>query len=62
MSEIKGQMLGIILVIAIFGVVLGLMTTAFTTSAEAIQSRVEEAASTSVEPANHNGRAYTLHY
>lgn len=45
MSEIKGQLLGIILAIAVFGVVVGAMTAAFANVSDTIASRVESVAS-----------------
>lgn len=45
MSEIKGQLLGIVLVLAIFGIVLGIMTLAFQNSGQTIASRLTSAAS-----------------
>ncbi len=67
MSEIKGQLLGIVLVIAIFGVVIGILTAAFTSSAETVQSRMEDLASGSsqrVNPENNidTQKNYSLHY
>ena len=65
MSEIKGQLLGIILVRAIFGVVLGAMTAAFTHASETIEDRVEDAAYTNTVKPDPNGlapRNYTLLY
>ena len=65
MSEIKGQLLGIILVLAIFGVVLGALTTAFTHASATIQERVEDAAYTNTVKPDPNERAeksYSLHY
>ena len=68
MSELKGQLLGIILVISVFGVLLGILTAAFQHSAETIQSRVEDAAYTNTEHEEEetdidpNGRAYRLVY
>lgn len=47
MSEIKGQLLGIILTIAIFGVVLTTMVTAFGNMSDTVGSRVESIANTS---------------
>lgn len=44
MSEIKGHLLGIILTIAIFGVVLTAMTAAFTSVSETIGQRATDAA------------------
>ena len=41
MSEIKGQLLGIVLVVAVFGVVGGVLVTAFSKSAETIGSKIE---------------------
>ena len=66
MSEIKGQLLGIILVIAIFGVVVGALTAAFQSTAENIQGRMEDAASTSLRPDSSprvdTEKNYSLHY
>ena len=70
MSELKGQLLGIILVISVFGVLLGILTAAFQHSAETIQSRVEEAAYTNsdteegpeIDPNGRVGRNYKLVY
>lgn len=41
MSEIKGQLLGIVLVVAVFGVVGGVLVTAFSASAETIETKIE---------------------
>ena len=63
MSEIKGQLLGIILVLAVFGTVLGVLTTAFQHSAETIQDRIEDAAYTNtVRPSARANAEYSLHY
>lgn len=48
MSEIKGQLLGIILTIAIFGVVLTAMVASFGKMSETVGSRVEEIATTEI--------------
>lgn len=48
MSEIKGQLLGIILTISIFGVVLGAMVTAFGRMSSKVGDRVDEIATTEV--------------
>ncbi len=42
MSEIKGQLLGIVLVISVFGVVAGLLTYAFKSSANSIANKIIE--------------------
>ena len=47
MSEIKGTLLSIVLAIAMFGVVLTLMTTTFTNVANSIGENAEAAAETS---------------
>lgn len=47
MSEIKGQLLGIILAIALFGIVFGVLTTAFRTTGATVASRMNEVALTS---------------
>ena len=40
MSEIKGQLLGIILVVTIFGAVAGVLLTAFTTAANNTSTKI----------------------
>ena len=40
MSEIKGQLLGIILVVTIFGAVAGVLLTAFTTTANNTSTKI----------------------
>ena len=69
MSEIKGQLLGIIMVLAIFGVVLATLSIAFSNSASTIGSRVESIANegqpapaAAGAPAGRVHKAYTLHY
>lgn len=52
MSEIKGQLLGIILTIAIFGVVLTGMSIAFANVSDSIGTRAEEIATTQVTSEN----------
>lgn len=46
MSEIKGQLLGIVLAIALFGVVFGVLVNAFGRTSSAISSRMVEVANT----------------
>lgn len=48
MSEIKGQLLGIILTISIFGIVLAAMATSFGKMGDSIGERMEEVATTEV--------------
>lgn len=48
MSEIKGQLLGIILTISIFGVVLAAMVASFGKMSDRVGERVEEIATTEV--------------
>lgn len=62
MSEIKGQLLGIILTISIFGVVLGAMITAFTTASKSIGDKMTAAATTSVAPTMAESHNYNLKY
>lgn len=50
MSEIKGQLLGIVLVLAIFGAISGALYAAFKTSADNVSTKVS--ADTKVPPAN----------
>lgn len=42
MSEFKGQLLGLVLVIAIFGVITGILTTAFKSTATELADRMED--------------------
>lgn len=55
MSEIKGQLLGIVLAIALFGVVFGILVTSFGRSSTLIGNRmadvVETTGSYTMEPA-----------
>jgi len=56
MSEIKGQLLGIILAIALFGIVFGVLTAAFRSTGATVASRMDEVALTSA-PAEAPGAA-----
>lgn len=47
MSEIKGQLLGIVLAIALFGVVFGILVNSFGKTSTAIGNKMTEVASTS---------------
>lgn len=64
MSEIKGQLFGIVLVIAVFTVVISIITSSFQYSAEAIQQRAEDIVYTgTTKPSTHSLDAdYVLHY
>ena len=68
MSEIKGQLLGVILTISIFGIVATTMATSFKKAGESIGSKVENAANTTVtaaaaaEPVSPANAAYYLVY
>lgn len=42
MSEIKGQLLSIVLVVAVFGAVAGILFTAFKTSAQSVSTKITE--------------------
>ena len=42
MSEIKGQLLSIVLVVAVFGAVAGILLTAFRSSATSVSSKITE--------------------
>ncbi|MFA6755650.1 MAG: hypothetical protein WCR97_04000 [Bacilli bacterium] len=42
MSELKGQLLGLILVIAVFGVIAGALITAFQNSAKSVATKIED--------------------
>ena len=54
MSELKGQLLGMILVLAAFGTILGILIPAFATSAEAVNKNITVEANGSVKYANPN--------
>lgn len=68
MSEIKGQLLGIILTISIFGIVAAAMATSFTNASKKIGEQVENVATTEVAAAqerfdNNKGRiSYKIVY
>ena len=47
MSEVKGQLLGIVLAIALFGIVFGIMVNSFGRTSTIIGNRMVEVASTS---------------
>ena len=49
MSELKGQLLGMILVLAAFGTILGILIPSFQKSAEAINKQIDVDGSGSVE-------------
>lgn len=42
MSEIKGQMLGLVLVLAVFGLVAGVIYASFQSSANNLSSKIEQ--------------------
>lgn len=54
MSELKGQLLGMVLVLAAFGAILGILIPAFTASAEAVNKEITVEANGSVKWANPN--------
>ena len=54
MSELKGQLLGMILVLAAFGTILGILIPAFAASAEAVNKNITVEANGSVKFANPN--------
>lgn len=51
MSEIKGQLLGIVLVVAVFGVVGTVLVTSFETAATSLQTKIEDV----TEPSSDSG-------
>ena len=64
MAEIKGQLLGIVLAIGVFGVVFAAMTATFQKVSKAVEDKAtsviaEDPSLTSQEPAP---RPYLLHY
>jgi len=44
MSEIKGQLLGIVLAIAMFGIIFGLLQTSFGRTTQKVSDRMEDTA------------------
>jgi uncharacterized protein YggE len=54
MSELKGQLLGMVLVLAAFGAILGILIPAFAASAEAVNKEITVEANGSVKWANPN--------
>ena len=61
MSEVKGTLLAIVLAVAVFGVVFGIISVAMHESAESIAGRMTESAETQYTPEG-NGQTvvYTL--
>lgn len=64
MFEIKGQLLGIVLVLTIFGVVTVAMTTGFERAADTVQERIENEVYHGTSQPSHraDNRAYNLVY
>jgi len=60
MSEIKGQILGIVLVLAVFGVVAGTLYNAFVKSAKDVGNKVSGATSGNWTDANSEGENGTV--
>ncbi len=52
MSEIKGQLLSIVLVVAVFGAVAGVLFTAFKTSAQQVSTKITEDPAISTQGSN----------
>lgn len=65
MSEIKGQLLGLVLAIAIFSIVFGAMTAMFLNTSNSIAEKAENIASTQYVPTSVSKpapNALGLHY
>lgn len=65
MSEIKGQLLGLVLAIAIFSIVFGVMTVMFFNTSRSIQDRAEDVANENYindEVEEHMPSVVGLHY
>ena len=60
MSEVKGTLLAIVLAIAVFGLVFGVITVAMKQSADSIAQRMGEAADREPTEALGNSVVYTL--
>ncbi len=54
MAELKGQLLGMVLVLAAFGAILGILIPAFAESAQAVNKEITVEANGSVKWANPN--------
>lgn len=52
MSEIKAQLLGVLLVLSIFGVVAGTLTAVFTKAADNVEEKVNSVLTEQVSPKN----------
>lgn len=52
MAEIKGQILGVVLVLAIFGVVGGVMVYSFQSASNNIANKITSASEDTIEPVN----------
>ena len=63
MSEIKGQLLGIVLAIAVFSIVIVVITGAFQGVAESLDQRMNDIVYTGTsKPSYRQGANYNLHY
>ena len=62
MGEIKGQLLGIILVIAVFGAVAGILISTFKGSAETVEEQMEEAVLKDYTPSGLAHPEFSYHY
>ena len=62
MGELKGQLLGIILVIAVFGAVAGILISTFKGSAQTVQDRFDDAMETDFTPSAAVHPEFSYHY
>ena len=62
MGEIKGQLLGIILVIAVFGAVAGILISTFKGTAETVEEKMEGAVLTDYTPSGAVHPEFSYHY
>ena len=62
MSEIKGQLLGIVLTIAVFGVVFAAMTAAFQKVSKSVEDKATSAVNASVSIIPTTNGLYSLRY
>lgn len=62
MGEIKGQLLGILLVIAVFGAVAGILISTFKGSAETVEEQMENAIATNYMPSGLANQDISYHY
>jgi len=62
MSEVKGTLLGIVLAVAVFAIVFGIITAAVRQSSTTVASRMNESAESEADIFTDSNEAYSLTY